>query len=289
MFAAFVLVILALAALAGFFLLHSKLIGLGALVAFVLLAGWTMTTIVSPTDVGVPISFGSIGQPMNPGLNTKAPWTDVETYPTRPFQADDQAVSARTNQSGNVTYTVGARWYVDKERAADTYRQIRSGDEEVINKTIVDRNVATAVTNVVALLDNQGAVGGDPKPIEKSLLDEANRLVGKYGVTIESVPLRKRDPDPKTAESIARLAAQQQATKVAAESVNTAEQTAKAREKEALGLKQAAGSVGAVTPEQAYALCVQAWERMQHEANTEGRTLYAQPCGGGSQPVVTAK
>jgi regulator of protease activity HflC (stomatin/prohibitin superfamily) len=254
------------------------------LVAFLL----STFTVVGATEVGVPISFGSVGKPVTSGLNFVAPWTDVETYPIRPFAVDDIDVKARTSQAGSVTYRVGARWHVDPTQARETYLQIRSGDEDVISQKIVDPNLATAAGNVATKRDNLSATT-DRFGVEADLLTEVNRLVAPYGVKVDQVFLRHIEPDATTAQSISQLASQQQRTKIAAESVQTATQQAKAREVEAEGLRQAASTVGGVTDAQAYALCIQAWERMQSKAIDQGRDIYSQPCGGGQAPIVGAK
>jgi regulator of protease activity HflC (stomatin/prohibitin superfamily) len=266
-----------------------RVIGLCLSVFTLVVAAFSMLTIVGPTEVGVPISFGQVGSPLTSGLHVVAPWVGVETYPIRPFAVDDMDVKARTSQAGSVTYRVGARWHVDPAQARETYLQIRSGDEDVISQKIVDPNLATAAGNIATKRDNLSATT-DRIGVEADLLAEVNRLVQSYGIKVDQVFLRHIEPDATTAQSIAQLASQQQRTKIAAESVQTASQQAKAREVEAQGLQQAANTAKDVTGAQAYALCVQSWERMTQYAIDHGQTLYSQPCGGANQaPLVTAK
>lgn len=247
-------------------------------------------TIVGATDVGVPVAFGNVRPPIKSGLHFVAPWTSVETYPIRPFSADDQSVQARTSQAGSVQYKVGARWHVNPDEATETYMQIRSGDEDTINEKIVDPNLSTAGGNVAVTRDNLAATT-DRIGIERDLKAELQRLVDNYGIVIDTVTVRHIEPDQTTSDAIARLSSQQQATKVAAEAVSTAQQQAKAAHQQALGSKQAALDVASVTPTQAYVLCMQAWERMATKAIDQHQQILTQPCGtgAGAPALVAAK
>jgi regulator of protease activity HflC (stomatin/prohibitin superfamily) len=284
-FVTFVIGILVIATVAAF--LFHRGVAAALLVVTVVATGFATVTVVGATDVGVPVAFGNVQTPIKSGLHVVAPWTGVETYPIRPFSADDQVVQARTLQAGSVQYKVGARWHVNPDQARETYMQIRSGDEESINQKIVDPNLSTAAGNVAVTRDNLAATT-DRIGIETDLKGELQRLVNGYGIVIDTVTIRHIEPDAGTSDAIARLSSQQQATKVAVEAVNTAEQQAKAAHQQALGAKQAALDVAKVTDTQAYVLCVQAWERMATKAIDQHQSVLTQPCGG-SAPALVAQ
>lgn len=283
------LIILAFVA-AGAFLAHQYLVGAAASVVLVLVGAFSMITIIQPTEVGVPISFGNVGAPMTSGLHIVAPWVGVETYPVRPFAVDPIDVQARTAQAGSVQYRVQARWHVDAKNAQETYMQVRSGDEDVIRDKIVDPSLATATNNVARTFNNLEATT-QLQTFEQRLLAELQRQVQPYGITVDQVWIRHTEPDSATASSIAQLAQQQQATRIATERVNTARQEAAARAQEALGLKAAAADVGNLSPIQLQAVCLQAWERVATAAANRGVPVYSQPCSAssGPTPVVAAK
>lgn len=257
--------------------------GVGALVWLALAA----TVIVGAAEVGVPITFGRAGQPLSSGFHVKAPWTAVESFPIRPFGVPDVEITARTAQAGQVKAVVGARWHVDPARARDTYLQVRTGDEDRITKEVVDKALGQATGNVFVTRDNLTATT-DRRGVEEALLVEVNRLVAPFGVVADNVFVRAVEPDGKTADALARVAAQQRETEIAVESQGTAREQAKARFLEAEGLKAAAGQVPAMSEQQVTALCLQAWERMAAKAIAAGVPLYTAPCGG-SGVVIPAK
>jgi regulator of protease activity HflC (stomatin/prohibitin superfamily) len=284
-----ILIILALAA-AGAFLAGQRLIGAIVSAVLIIVGALTMITVVQPTEVGVPISFGNVGQPMSSGLHVVAPWVNVETYPVRPFPVDPLDVNARTRQSGSVQYRVQARWHVESDKASQVYLQIRSGDEDKIRDQVVDPSLTTAVGNVAVTFDNLEATTQRER-FESELLAETQRLVTPYGLKIDQVFVRHIEPDQATSASISQLAQQQQQTRIASERVNTATQEALARAEEAKGLQKAATDVGNMSPTQLQAVCLQAWERVATAAANRGVPVYSQPCSAssGPTPVVSAK
>lgn len=248
-------------------------------------------TIVKPAEVGVPISFGHLGTPVQPGAHMLAPWTKVETYPTRPLTIDDITVTARTKQAGQIKVTVAARWHVDPEHAADLYKQVRTGDEDKISHQVIDRNLSQAVGTVYNALENGPAVN-DRAGATTAIRAELGQLLTPYGIALDDVYIRAAEPDDKTADSLARLAAQERETQIAKERQDTAAAEAQARLIEARGLETAAAAIPRdLTPQQVQALCLQAWERMVKAGISAGVPVYTTCDGSGVTPVapVTAK
>lgn len=258
-------------------------------VLFILLGIFSTFVVVGATDVGVPVAFGRAGDPMTSGVHAKAPWTKVETFPVRPFSVPDIEITARTSQAGQVKAIIGARWHIDPARARDTYLQIRTGDEDRISKEVIDKALGQATGNVFVAKDNMTATT-DRAGVEAALLTEINRLTAPFGVTVDNVFVRSVEPDQKTADALARVAAQQRETEIATESVKTATERAKANLEDAKGVKSAAAEIPAgITPEQVHALCIQAWERTAAKAITAGAPLYTSPCGASSAIVPAGK
>lgn len=256
----------------------------GLFTVLIVTAGLFSFTVVKAAEVGVPITFGKIGKPMESGIHWTKPWTKVESFPIRPFGVPDVKIVARTSQAGQVTAVVGARWHVIPARATDTYLQVRTGDEERISKEVVDKAIGQAVGNVFSAKDNMTATT-DRGGVEAALVAELRRLTEPFGLAIDNVFLRSVEPDAKTADALARVAAQQRATEIATEAQKTALAEAKRREIEAGALKATASEVPTLTPEQVALLCAQTWERMAAKAIEAGTSLYTSPCGTTS-PVV---
>jgi regulator of protease activity HflC (stomatin/prohibitin superfamily) len=266
-------------------------ITLAFVAAFAATLFWHTFVIVQGYEVGVPIAFGNVGEPMAPGPQFVAPWVNVETFPTRPLAVPDVTINARTSQAGSVSVVAGARWSVVAKDARTLYFQVRTGDEDYISASIVDKALGQTIGNTFAGFSNSDAVS-DRAVVEAKLKDNLSALVAQYGIRIDSLFLRSVEPDAKTSDSIARLAAQQRDTQIAVEAQNTARAEALRRQIEAQGLVDAAKLVSGVTPAQVSALCLQAWERMQTAATNAHVPLYTNPCVGllGSvSPVAAVK
>lgn len=250
-----------------------------------LVAAFNMVTIVQGYEVGVPVAFGKVGAPLRSGLHVVAPWTKVETYPIRPLAVPDVKITARTSQAGQVNVTAGARWSVVPANAGELYFQVRTGDEEQISSAIVDKALGQVVGNVFATMTNANAVSdrtGAERDLRAALADQLK----PYGIQVDSLFLRSVEPDAKTADSIARLAAQQRATEIAVEATKTAGEQAKQRLIEAQGLKAAAAQVAGLTPTEVLALCALGWERQQQNATDAKVSMYTTPCGSSTPLAV---
>lgn len=266
----------------------ARAIGGSATVIGLTIAAFNMITIVQGYEVGVPVSFGKVGQPLQSGLHVVAPWTRVETYPIRPLTVPDVKVVARTAQAGQVTAVAGARWSVVKENAGELYFQVRTGDEDEISRTIVDKALGQAIGNVFSGMPNAAAVNERARA-ELELKAALTELVAPYGIQVNSLFLRSVEPDAKTADSIAKLAAQQRATEIAIEANKTAEKEALRRITEAKGLKDAAQQVAGLTPTEVQALCALGWERQQQAATDASTSMYTTPCGGSASLALPAR
>jgi len=254
---------------------------------FLIVGAFTCLTVVGPTEVGIPVSFGRVGDPMTSGLQLKAPWTGVETYPTRPFPVADFDVKARTNQGGSVTLATGSRWNVVEANARSTFEQVRTGDEERITNEVVKPALATAIGTVIAKRDNQKATT-DRQDLDTELRTAVNEITKKFGIYVSDVFVRSSEPDERTARSIADFAIEQQRTQIAKQAIETAKQQALANQAQAAGLKAAVAQLPNVTPQQAALLCVQTWDRVVSQATQAGQSIYTNPCGSAQGPLITA-
>jgi regulator of protease activity HflC (stomatin/prohibitin superfamily) len=263
--------------------------GILGVIISVLLVMVGMVKSVGPTEVGVPVSVGQVGEPLDPGLHMAALWTTVETYPTRPVVVElsgDSRVQARTADAGQVNVEVAARWMVDPARAKDLYMQVRTGDDEAISQDLVVKNLRQAVGSVYSRMGSLVALNDRAKVTQEVRQALAEQL-SPYGIVVEDVNLRSVEPDEKTAAVVARRANQQQETQIAIEAKKTAEIEAQRREIEARGLKRASAALRGLTPAEAALLCQQTWERAVAKTTDAGLALYTSPCGGSGGVIVS--
>lgn len=243
---------------------------------------------VGATEVGIPVSFGTVGDPLNPGVHFVAPWVNVETYPTRPVTvelAGDSKIVARTGDAGQMAVEVAARWKVDPARARDLYLQVRTGDDERISNEIVTKNLRQAVGQVYSVTGNLDAINDRTQVTEEIRAQLADQLAA-YGITVEDINLRSVEPDEKTAATIAAYASQQQATRIAEEAKKTAEIEAQRRLIEANGLQAAADAVSEVSDAQARVLCMQVWQQTMAKAIDANQPVYTSPCTSSNAAIA---
>lgn len=271
-----------------------------ALVLGLALTFFSTAKIIGPTEVGVPVSFGTVGQPMSPGLNFVAPWVDIDTYPTRPITVElsgDQKIIARTADAGQMNVEVAVRWRVLPEDARELYLQARTGDDDFISENIVAKNLRQAVGEVYSVTGNLDSLK-DRSQIVQAIHDKLVTQLQPYGITLGGVDengnpdigvmIRSVEPDEKTASTIALYSSQQQATRIAEEAKKTATIEAQRRLIEAQGLEQSANAVTNISPDSAKILCMQIWQQVQLKAIDAGTPLYTNPCGTGTNVGVIA-
>ena len=255
---------------------------------------FSMFRIVGPTEVGVPVSFGTVGDPVTSGVHWVAPWTEMDTYPTRPVTVElsgDQRIIARTADAGQMNVEVAVRWRVEPAHARELYLQARTGDDEHISEAIVAKNLRQAVGEVYSVTGNLDSLK-DRSQIVNAIHDKLAALLKPYGITLggvdesgvpdKGVMIRSVEPDEKTANTIALYSSQQQATRIAEEAKKTATIESQRRLIEAQGLETAARAVQNISPESAQILCMQIWQQVQKQAIDANVNVFTNPCGTSS-------
>jgi regulator of protease activity HflC (stomatin/prohibitin superfamily) len=251
--------------------------------------GLSITTVVSANQVGVPTTFGKVGQPVQSGINVTSPFTKVNKLPTRPVTVeltDEDAVRAATSQAGSYTVEISTRWATDRNNANKLYLQARTGDEDKISKDIVAKSLRQAVNDVYAGFTN---VDANERRAEISALvnKRLSALMLSYGIEITDVNLRSSVPDDATKAAIASFAAEQQKTKVAQQAKLTAEAEAASRLATANGVRDAANATKNLSPEAQASACLAATERAIKVAADKGISVYVPLCGNSAgTPVI---
>lgn len=245
-----------------------------------------MVHVVKANETGVPVTLGSVGKGIDSGPVVTAPWTNIETLPTRPqtLEVDSQI---RTSESGTVGVKVSGRWATTTELAPELYRQVRTGDDEKIQKDIITPQIQGAVNEFYGGLTNVKAVDGKEWKVNAAGVSAlATERLKKYGILLVDVQIRKVNPDPKTNDALARIAAQQRETAIADEANKTAEKQATRNLTEAKGLKNAADALKDLTPAQVELLRLQAGERIMNNNADKGLPTYTLPGQDGGTSVI---
>lgn len=255
----------------------------------VILTIWCSVWTIGANEVGVPKTFGQLGDPIQSGLHLTAPWTDVETLPTRPELATTVA-SIRTSDAGHAAVRISARWSTDRTNAVELYRQVRTGDEKKIRNDIVLPQIEGAANEYYGSVTNTEAINGSEwSKNATGISAKASARLQRYGITLVDVQIREVNPDQVTSTALAQVAAQQRMTQVAKLSKETAEAQAEQRRAEAQGIHDAAAKLADLSPVQVQLLCLQAAERVMNANQAKGIVTYTTPCAAGGSVGVLAK
>jgi hypothetical protein len=132
---------------AGGWKIGAALSAVGAVLAGV----FACVHVVSAYEVGVPVTFGKIGQPLNSGVQFKSPFTEVTSFSTRPVDLnlyDKDVVEVRSAQGGVLYADVTIKWAVIPAKAVELYRL--AGSEEAVEERLVLPDSREIIRNVFA-------------------------------------------------------------------------------------------------------------------------------------------
>ncbi|MFJ3584752.1 prohibitin family protein [Streptomyces sp. NPDC090127] len=283
-------ILLLIAAVVLFFVSRSngskglKLGALGAALAgaFALIA--SMTYVVSAYEVGVPVAFGKVGQPMTSGMHVKSPFTDVTTFSTRPVDlnlSDKDVVEVRSSQGGVMEVEVTVKWAVTPAKAVELYRL--AGSEESIQQRLVYPDSREIVRNVFARYTSEQGYASDREKINAEIGTLVTERLAPRGIAVTAVNLRNVKPSASLQTQIDRKIQQQQATERATEASRTAKAEADRRRIEAEGIARANKILNeSLTDKVLMNQCIDAYK----EAAAKN-PVYAVPCGGGTgNPLI---
>jgi regulator of protease activity HflC (stomatin/prohibitin superfamily) len=178
-----------------------------------------------------------------------------------------------------------ARWAVDRDRARTVYLNTRTDDPEVIASKIVAPYQRQASNFVYARYDNVTAINAREKA-QGEISALLNASLAAQGLRLDYVMLSGVEPDKATSDAMARYASEMLKTKIATQSVLTAEQEALRKVAEAEGTAAAAKELPDLSGTDLDVLCVQAWQEAVAAATARGVALYTHPCGGGANVLA---
>ncbi|MFF9013630.1 prohibitin family protein [Streptomyces sp. NPDC014870] len=261
-----------------------KLGAVGAVLAGAFSLVASMTYVVSAYEVGVPVAFGKVGQPMTSGMHVKSPFTDVTTFSTRPVDlnlSDKDVVEVRSSQGGVMEVEVTVKWAVTPAKAVELYRL--AGSEESIQTRLVYPDSREIVRNVFARYTSEQGYASDREKINAEIGALIKERLAPRGIDVTAVNLRNVKPSAALQTQIDRKIQQQQATERATEAARTAKAEADRRRIEAEGIARANKILNESLTDKVLAnQCIDAYK----EAAAKN-PVYAVPCGSGTgTPVI---
>lgn len=184
--------------------------GFVAIIIGCILLFMSVFTVVPANTVGIPVTFGKPGSPLNSGMHFLAPWTNVEEFSTRVQSSDRTAsedegdkkrvdcVGVKANDGSAECVDITVRYTIDPDEAGTLYR--RYGDFDRVNEVLIRRITSdTAATTFNLFTPEQTIAGGITeanKSADQKLLDlrstfrdNLNDALIPFGIKLDSVSI----------------------------------------------------------------------------------------------------
>jgi regulator of protease activity HflC (stomatin/prohibitin superfamily) len=209
-------------AVAVFFLLEGAvrlvaggLVVLGAILLFV-----SCLRVVDAGHAGIPVTFGSVGGELSPGVKIVTPWTGVTQMSVRTEEYTMSATSNEGDKGGDDSVEVkgadGATghidatvlYHLDEQEASEVYRSLGTN---YVNKLIRPTS-RTCIRKGFSETQLVAAATSARDDVVVAIEDCIRKTVEPRGIVIEEFQLRDTRLDEEVQKSIdAKVAAQQQA------------------------------------------------------------------------------
>jgi regulator of protease activity HflC (stomatin/prohibitin superfamily) len=181
-----------------------RMLGLLALVAGIVIPIATSIRVIGATEVGIPVTFGRIGKPLNPGFNIVLPWTEITSFSTRLQVSDmnrssgdgdragDDSVTVLSSEGGELNLDVTVRYVVESRRAADLFRRVRSMDG--VREVIVRPETRSLMRNVYSRYTAEQGYTTKREEIEDVVRQELSEKLRPQGLIIDEIAVRDIRP-----------------------------------------------------------------------------------------------
>ena len=201
--------------------------GVAGLLVSAALIAFSTVTIVPTKTVGIPVTFGVVGQPMPNGFNIKAPWTDVELMDMTVQSLDafeDNPTVAKDIDDMDVFVHNNVRWALKQEATDDVFNDIKNVDGDNM-KAIADKFIQPAHRAVVQDVMATYNPLDDKKPSNAEVSEDIKAgLIERIGdrFIISAVDVTFIDTTQATKDRINMLNAERANTRIAEQKKETA-------------------------------------------------------------------
>lgn len=197
-------------------------------VAFIAALLFSTLSIVPTQRVGIPVTFGKMGEPVSAGLHIKAPWTKMERMDATIQSLDasgENPTTAKDIDKADVYVHNNVRWSIKEEAATSLYRDYREFTN--INDSLVQPAVRESIAAVMQDFD---PLGTDNPSNTKIANEVKNILQARVGdrVTIHEVTVTLVDFAEPTKNRINALNTERGNTRIADQRKETAAANAEA-------------------------------------------------------------
>jgi regulator of protease activity HflC (stomatin/prohibitin superfamily) len=192
----------------------------GSVVVFVFGLTFTIVPCVQVVDantVGIPVSYGSIQQPVSSGFHLMAPWVDVHTFSLRMQETSmlraidegdkekDDSIEVRGSDGYLMNVDVTVRYFIVGDSANRLFTLV--GSEDGVRERLVRPEVRESVRSWFAKYTSEEGYTSEREAIRQNIsVDLAERLA-KYNLRLDSIAIRNVAPDTTLAKAISDRAA----------------------------------------------------------------------------------
>lgn len=197
-------------------------------VAFIVALLFSTLSIVPTQRVGIPVTFGKMGDPVSAGLHFKAPWTKMDRMDATIQSLDasgDNPTTAKDVDKADVFVHNNVRWSIKEESATSLYRDYREFGN--INDSLVQPAVRESIAAVMQDFDPLGTDNPSNTEIASKVKETLQKRVGDR-VTIHEVTITLIDFAEATKNRINALNTERGNTRIADQRKETAAANAEA-------------------------------------------------------------
>jgi len=163
--------------------------------------------VVPPGHVGVLVLLGKVYASIPEGVHLVNPLANMELMSVRTKEVFEHA-EAPSKEGLNVALEVSCLYHLNPAEAANVYRQVGPNYEEVVVKP----QFRSAIRGITVSHEAKDLYTSSRELIANEILQDLEGNLGKRGVVVETILLRKVDLPKLVVEAInAKLAADQQA------------------------------------------------------------------------------
>lgn len=197
-------------------------------VAFIAALLFSTLSVVPTQRVGIPVTFGKMGDPVSAGLHFKAPWTKMERMDATIQSLDasgDNPTTAKDVDKADVFVHNNVRWSIKEESATSLYRDYREFSN--INDSLVQPAVRESIAAVMQDFDPLGTDNPSNTEIASKVKETLQKRVGDR-VTIHEVTITLIDFAEPTKNRINALNTERGNSRIANQRKETASANAEA-------------------------------------------------------------
>ena len=193
-----------------------------------LIAVFTMFSVVPTKQVGIPVTFGKPGAPVANGLHIKAPWTQMVKMDATIQSLDatgESATIAKDVDKADVMVHNNVRWAIEPEAADSLYRDYR--DFENVGDSLVQPALRTSIAAVMSSYNPLGEKNPSNGELAEKIKVDLQDRVGDR-IKIDSVSVTLLDFAEATKDRINALNTERGNTRIATQRQETARAEAEA-------------------------------------------------------------